>query len=99
MNQDEQLPYVSSAPDFDLVEDNKVNPQDQVDLSALEAVFKLLESRRVFYDSNSAITIGVDLTIENQMIIHHQMILHIQELESLITTRINKVKENFDGRR
>jgi len=85
--------YVSSAPDLDLAQKQEVNHQDQADMASLEKVMKLLRDRKAYYNSTSSLKYGFDITVENQLIINTQMGFHIDELESLITSAINRVKE------
>ncbi len=93
------LGYTSSAPDFNLAPEVEVNYQDQADLPALEKSFKMLANLKNHYNSREALTYGVDLTVENQLIINTRMVVHIQELESLLQSTINQVKEKINGTR
>lgn len=94
-----QLGYASSAPDLNLAPEVEQNYQDQADLPALEKAFKMLQARKAYYNSREALTYGVDITVENQLIINTQIVLHIQELESLLTSTITKVREHMNEQR
>jgi len=93
------LGYVSSAPDFDFAPKVEVKAQDEADLPTMEKCMKTLENRKAHYNSRDALVYGVDLTIENQLIINTRMVSHIQELESMLTSTINQVKEKINGTR
>lgn len=91
------LGYNSSAPD--LVEDDSPTPQDEVDVPAMTQVLRLLKKRRAFYNSNAALTVNTkDFSIKQQLALTQQMVIHIDELTSLITTTIGKVKEKQNER-
>lgn len=92
-----QLGYTSSQPDFDLAPKDVVKPQDEADAPTLERIFKILEARKAQYRSTDWFTLG-DITLENQFIIGRQMQAHIQELESLISSTITKVREHQNER-
>lgn len=94
----EQLPYISSQPDFDFAPKDIAKPQDEVDAPTLVKIFQVLEARKAYYNSTEAVNFGVDLTVENQMIINKKMLGHIQELENMITSTLTKVKETQDER-
>lgn len=87
--------YISSSPDFGVPVD-ATKPQDEADLSALEAVLRILAARKEHYKSTDALTLG-ELTLDNQLIINKQMQMHIQELESLISSTVLRVKETING--
>lgn len=90
-----RLGYVSSAPDFSSSDIDEPKAQDQVDLPALEAVLKVLKARKAHYKTTDSLQLG-DLSLDNQLIINKQMQFHIQELESLLTSTITKVKEKLN---
>lgn len=93
------LGYTSSAPDFDLAPKAEVNVQDQADLPTLQKIFKLLQDRKKYYSSTDSLQYGVDLTVEQQLILNRRQQLLIQELESMIFSAVNKVKERDDESR
>lgn len=93
------LGYTSSAPDFaGLAGATDVRPQDEADLSALIQVSRLLKSRKEYYQRIDSIKFGVDLTVENQSIINTRMTLLIQELEGLVNSTVQQVKETLNER-
>ena len=95
-NSGEELGYVSSSPDFAPIDGPKV--QDEADLSTLEQVFNVLEDRKAFYKSVDAISLDQkDETLREQMKDNKRMLYHIQELEMLIRSTINKVREKQNG--
>lgn len=93
------LGYNSSQPDLDLAPKAEVKPEDQADLPALERVLKVIQQRKAFYDSRAALTYGIDITVENQLIVNTQLVLRLQELESLIMSTITNVREKMNEQR
>lgn len=92
------LGYASSAPDFSgLAPATNTKPQDEADLPALLMVSRLLANRRAYYTSVESLSIG-DLTVENQLIINKKVLFHIQELENLVNTTVQRVKERLNER-
>jgi hypothetical protein len=92
-----QLGYASSAPDFDLAPKAEVKAQDEADLPTLEKLFKVLQARKQYYKSTDSLTLG-DLSLDNQLIVNKRIQFHIEELEVLLTSTINKVKEKMNDR-
>lgn len=90
------LGYASSAPDFaNLAPASQTKPQDEADLPALQVLSRVLANRRAKYESVHALEFG-DITVENQMIINKKLVFHIQELENLVNTTIQRVKERLN---
>lgn len=87
--------YASSAPDFvKLAPATNTKPQDEVDLPALLMVSRLLAARKAKYESIKSFTLG-DISLDNQLIINNQMVFHIEELQNLVDTTIQRVKEKL----
>lgn len=97
--QDELPSYVSSSPL--LVGTDAPTAQDEVDVPALEAIFKILAERKAYYNSNSAVSLDPELlkvfSAEAQIHLNQRQVLLIQELETLIANTLNKVKEKQNG--
>lgn len=86
------LGYNSSAPD--LVEDDVPTPQDEADVPTLKQIQVVFKKRKAFYNSNAALTVNEeDFTIKQQLAVTQAMVREISNLESLVLTTINKVKE------
>jgi hypothetical protein len=94
------LGYASSAPDFSgLAPATSTKPQDEADLPALLLLSRLLANRRAYYSSVDSLSYGEDLTVENQLIINKKVVFHIQELENIVTSTVQKVKEKLNDER
>lgn len=95
-NSGEELGYVSSSPDFAPID--RPNVQDEADIVTLDRVFALLEERRAFYKSVEAVVLTqTDESLREQIKDNKRMLLLIQELETLIRSTINKVREKQNG--
>jgi len=92
------LGYNSSQPDIDFAPKPPVNSQDEIDLPTIKRMFALIKQRRAYYDSNAALSIGIDLTIENQVIVNRKVIQHIDELEALLRSTMSKIEEVHNER-
>lgn len=92
MNENEQLGYISSSPL--LVATENVKPIDEAELSTLEAAFKLLEDRKAFYESVSSLNLTDSVfRVEQQLAVNKKVLFHIQELETLLASTINNIRE------
>lgn len=93
------LGYTSSAPDFAVPRDGP-KPIDEEQISTLEKVMILLEDRKAGYMSVMAIdeTKEKSESIRTQIKDNKRMLFHISELQQLILSTINKVKEKQNER-
>lgn len=95
------LGYNSSAPD--LIAREVVKPIDEEQVSTLERVLALLDSREVYYKTVDAISLEPEhlkvFTAEQQLAMNKKMVFHVQELRGMIQTTINKVKEKQENER
>lgn len=92
-NGEEELAYLSSAPLLVDTDDLTV-VQDEEDLPTLAQVLKLIKDRKKYYRSIDSLDLSqTEFKLKQQAFINKQHILHLQELETMITSAINKVKE------
>jgi hypothetical protein len=92
MNPNEQLGYISSAPL--LVGTEEVKPQDEAEITTLERAFQLLENRQAYYQSIASLSeADRAFDVSEQLRLNKQMLFLIQELEALLASTINKVRE------
>lgn len=101
MNPNENIPYVSSAPDFTVAEDT-ARPLDEQELSTLVEVLQIIDRAKDFLTRNSSLTLDKDIIalfgIEAQLAINEKVVLHLNTIGSKIETAIFKVKEKQNGR-
>jgi hypothetical protein len=94
-----QLGYVSSAPDFSMAPEATLRPEDLAELTTMQNVSRLLKNRKKYYSSVDSLSLGNDLTIENQLLVNKKVVFHIQEVESMIDATITRAKEILNGDR
>jgi hypothetical protein len=91
------LGYVSSAPS--LVEVDSARPRDEADLSTLEDILNLLKDRKKYYTNVDSLSLTDNkFTIDQQLAINKKVAFHIQELETMLSSAIRKVREKQNGR-
>lgn len=93
----EDLNYVSSQPLFGGVDEPK--PIDEAELSTLEVVLDVLKNRQAYYESIASLSLDdKNFSIAEQLAINKRVLFHIQELEGLVMSTINKIREKQYGR-
>jgi len=89
----EGLAYVSSSPLLDTAP-VEVSSVDEDNIDTLEAVFKVLKERKDFYQTILALEENsTTFTVKEQLAVNRRVVQVLGEVEGLVVTAINKVKE------
>lgn len=92
----EELDYVSSSP---LIETRKPEPmvQDEVDISTLKKVQKLLQAEIDAYNLTDRLTIDeTHFTVKQQLAMNKSIALSLKEIKQTVDSAITSVKEKYE---
>lgn len=96
-NADEELGYVSSSPLL-ATENKPVKVQDEVDISTLVKVQKLLEDEINAYSLTDRLTVDESLfTVQQQLAMNKSIALSLKEIKQNVDTAINNVREKYQA--
>ena len=93
---DEELPLLSSSP-LMTTAPAKVKPQDENDLSTLKRVQEKLKEQIKSYSTIDRLVVDEkDLTVKEQLAVNKAITFHLRELELLVDTVIENVREKYE---
>jgi hypothetical protein len=96
MAQDEELDYISTSP-FSTAP-VQVKSQDEEDLPTIKRLQKTLQDQITTYETVYTLTVDEkDFTVKQQLANNQQMVLRLKELQAIVDTTINNIREKYRG--